>query len=624
MRLAKKGAALLLVLLMTLAAAMPVMAAEKVTLAFQVKVGSSAAVVNGEKETIEKPYTQNGITLVPLGLFQRAFGTTSRLEGEDVVRLAYGSHNAVFTIGSKTAKVNGKKVTLKAAPAMKRGTLMVPLRAVTDMLGAEVKVSSGTITVSLVSENGIPGKTPAENETGAELRVGSSFAQWSIDYPDGALVEPGSDEYTAYLGDSDGNYMLQIQVWAEDGVVPTSDMIEQLEREALQAGETIIHRETVSADLPYARLITRDEDGLYWENRRYYDNGRVYTLYMGDSTIEDYRSFTQDAPLLDSFRTSFQVGKTRTEDLSGVQNGYAQAVSYPYGASLELPADWAPTSASEFRYQSPDGAVLSLDVTSAQKGGTLDSWHTTLQNRTNEIFQPGIAQPIRKETTRAAGKTALLDRLTYNLGGGDYTWSWLVIEDQGYFYVLRYSAPPGTYNEETFRHIADSLEIDFEAVPGSFGTLGEISYLKDKSLNATYSTNDFQFSVPAYWTSQTDNYTQSSDIDYFIPGGSFKLTTLNAGLEAAAAQTIRGYDDLKLDDSTFAYESPQHITFAGVPAIRIAYQGTKDGNPYQGQTICFRHGNRTFVIRTELNRGTATPVQLAAIERTLQSFKFLK
>lgn len=627
MRLAKQGMALLFVLLLAIGTAVPALAAGQTTLTLQVRIGSTSALINGEKQTIEKPYMQNGMTMVPLGVFQRAFGTVSRLEGENTVRLSQGSHTVTFKIGSKTAWVNGKKTAVAAAPVMKNGTLMVPMRPVTDMLGAKVKFSSGTVTVTLMSDTGIPGQSSDnEAEASATARVGSSYANWSIDYPENTVAQPGEDEFSAMIGDLDGSYVLQIHVWEEDADVSAADMLGQLEQESLSAGETLVDRQTFpNAVVPYAQVIARDIDGIYWESRRYYDNGRVYSLYMGDSLIEDYHEFDQWADFLDSFRPSFTTQGMQTEDLSNVKDGYVAASSYDYGVTLKVPATWAPTGSGQLEYSSKDGSFLSLHAVSVDGSGaeSLAKWHEFAQARTDEVFLPEAAEPLTTESVKVLGKDALIEGMVYDLGGGNHYWNWLVLENEGYFYVLRYSAPEGAYNKQTFLKIVDSIEIDFDAVPSGFGKLGQISYLKDKKLDVTQSTPDFVFTVPAYWTTQASDSPQL-DMNYFIPGGSFRVSNVDTGLEASAAQAVRRYAELKLDDPTLTYEAPKRATIAGVPAIRITYTGTgTNGNLYQAEDIYFRHKDKTYWIHHQLDRGTATPEQLNGIERALQSFKFL-
>lgn len=111
-------------------------AAETDKLQLSLKVGSTSATVNGKKVTIERPYMENGTVMVPLGVFKKTFGSTVSLEGNDVVKVTYGSHTGLMTIGSISAWKDATKVKLTSAPRMVSGVLMVPLRFVASVLGA--------------------------------------------------------------------------------------------------------------------------------------------------------------------------------------------------------------------------------------------------------------------------------------------------------------------------------------------------------------------------------------------------------------------------------------------------------------------------------------------------------
>ncbi|MCZ4142044.1 hypothetical protein BZG17_30090, partial [Escherichia coli] len=55
-------------------------AAEMTTSELRIKTGSTGAYINGNKQTIIKPYQTNGVTMVPVGIFKKAFGSEIRLE----------------------------------------------------------------------------------------------------------------------------------------------------------------------------------------------------------------------------------------------------------------------------------------------------------------------------------------------------------------------------------------------------------------------------------------------------------------------------------------------------------------------------------------------------------------
>jgi hypothetical protein len=59
------------------------------------------------------------------------------------------SLSMIMTIGSRTATVNGKSVTLDVAPAIVAGRTFVALRVISETLGAEVSWNSTTRAVGI-------------------------------------------------------------------------------------------------------------------------------------------------------------------------------------------------------------------------------------------------------------------------------------------------------------------------------------------------------------------------------------------------------------------------------------------------------------------------------------------
>ena len=90
-------------------AVMPVWAAEYTTNELRIQAGSTSAYINGSKQAIAKPYKVNGVTMVPVGVFKKAFGSEIRLEKNDVVKVKEGPHTVTLTIGSSIAWVDGVK-----------------------------------------------------------------------------------------------------------------------------------------------------------------------------------------------------------------------------------------------------------------------------------------------------------------------------------------------------------------------------------------------------------------------------------------------------------------------------------------------------------------------------------
>ncbi|WP_410512548.1 stalk domain-containing protein [Paenibacillus sp. BR2-3] len=191
-------AMLALLLLMTFLPAQMVHAAEKSRLDLILKVGSTTASVNGKKITIVKPFVEKGAVMVPLGVFKKTFGSTVSLEQDDIVRVMYGTHTGTMRIGSATAWKDGVKVKLVSPPRMVAGVLMVPLRFVAGVIGAGISSgNNGDILVSLTApqdEKGSPEDRGGIDSDVGKTKIGNSYYQWSMNYPSGLMVGDNGGE----------------------------------------------------------------------------------------------------------------------------------------------------------------------------------------------------------------------------------------------------------------------------------------------------------------------------------------------------------------------------------------------------------------------------------------------
>ncbi len=117
--------------------------ADKLVISFT--VGSTKAYVYGLEwpEDISPPFiTKAGRTMVPFRFIGERLGAQVDWEPKDkqVVKVTYKLQNAYIElfIGKKEAKVNGQLVTLDQEPLIQQGRTMVPVRFVSEFLGAKV------------------------------------------------------------------------------------------------------------------------------------------------------------------------------------------------------------------------------------------------------------------------------------------------------------------------------------------------------------------------------------------------------------------------------------------------------------------------------------------------------
>ena len=96
------------------------------------------------------PRIKNDITLIPLRAFGEMAGfDVEYLESTKEIKLALNGKEILFKIGEKTARTDGKEITLEAAPEIINNRTLVPARAVSDMFGYNISWNGEKRVVSI-------------------------------------------------------------------------------------------------------------------------------------------------------------------------------------------------------------------------------------------------------------------------------------------------------------------------------------------------------------------------------------------------------------------------------------------------------------------------------------------
>lgn len=107
--------------------------------------------VKGQRPNFDvKPMVQNGRTMVPIRAISEAMGAKVNYDPkQQKVMINNGSIDMNLFINNKGAIVNGKKITLDEPARVVNGRTMVPLRFVSENMGANVKWDADTETVTV-------------------------------------------------------------------------------------------------------------------------------------------------------------------------------------------------------------------------------------------------------------------------------------------------------------------------------------------------------------------------------------------------------------------------------------------------------------------------------------------
>ncbi len=117
-------------------------------------IGEGYVTINGEQIEVTPAYTVADTTLVPLRVISEGLGATVDWDADtETVTVVYGDTTINLTIGSATADVNGTAVTLLAAPELTDDTAMVPIRFISETLGAAVGWEEEAMRVTITSKS---------------------------------------------------------------------------------------------------------------------------------------------------------------------------------------------------------------------------------------------------------------------------------------------------------------------------------------------------------------------------------------------------------------------------------------------------------------------------------------
>jgi len=180
--------------------------------------------VNGSPLSFSVPPTQvSGRTMVPLrGIFESLGAQVNWDAYSKTITATKGDTDVQLGIGNRRATVNGRAVYLDAPAMILRGSTMVPLRFVSEALGADVKWFEATQTVSIT--------------TGEEPTTGP--ATQSVIIPEGTVIPVRLDKALSSATNRKGDPITVTVRSASDGDAefPRGTKINGIVSEAQRAG----------------------------------------------------------------------------------------------------------------------------------------------------------------------------------------------------------------------------------------------------------------------------------------------------------------------------------------------------------------------------------------------------
>jgi hypothetical protein len=116
-----------------------------------ITIGQGTATTNGVAGALDAPpFITNGRTMVPLRFISESLGAQVEWNAlSRTVTVQGGGNTIVLTVGVSTAMVNGQARSLEAPPQIVGGRTFVPLRFINESLGARVDYNSATRSITI-------------------------------------------------------------------------------------------------------------------------------------------------------------------------------------------------------------------------------------------------------------------------------------------------------------------------------------------------------------------------------------------------------------------------------------------------------------------------------------------
>lgn len=629
---------LLLVMILAISSATAAFAATGTAAAttqvvIKLKLGSGQMTVDGVASAVQPPFQKSGVTFIPLSVLTKGIGAQLQLTDNKKMTLTHSaSLKVALTTGSKDAYVNGVQKTLPAAPVAVKGVMMVPLRAA-ELLGAKVAFTASTKEIVIKGPRAAAaggGKGGIDSDAG-KSKIGDSYFQWSMNYPTGlAQTYQSTDGSALEFGDVKKEYYLGIFVTAAFDKLSPIEVRDKILSYYYDTETTVSKSTVTDSGLTFESVLTKDKNGLYYEYRGYQANDYLYVVAFGKK-VSGPNELKQASGILNSFKTSFDASNTGIKDLTQVVEGYKTLKFEDYGLSLQLPKDWDKPEKTNYPYFEPkDGsAYLLVDVTSLEKGDTMDAWLGRRMERLKNTFDMPYYKQLERTQVTWNGVPAVMQKLSYTNDTKTWWDEYELFAIQGeyrYYAEFSFMQSRASDYETVFNRILKTSQIDYRKIASDFGEIVDDSDRLDRTAVSIKTSRKYGYSVslPQYWTAAASDF-ESDKVAYSFYGGSFIIHVLEGmGDTQELYQAVdSSYNQSASDHKNEHIKENSIVSFAGTQAKRILMEddGTGDSFPYKSTVYAFTSGSRGFVITVNIGIANMSDFNKKRIEELIASFK---
>ncbi len=480
------------------------------------RVGEDTLKINGTDVKVEKPFVENGTTLVPLRVITEAFGAEVVWDGDTKqITLNYKDVTILLKIDDINAYVNGQQQTLLLAPRIVNGNTMVPLRFITENFGAEVawNDTDNSVLVTLVNDDGEISDISSALQKSNKPKIGDSFYKWSMDMPPYMTTYYKSfDRMSITIESDDDDVSIDISI-SENKNKESLANLKVKESKSMQ-WYTMTGQETKKTASGVSYICTQGKSKSYLIDRKVYIKGdNIFTVETNlDSEIsKDDRQKYFD--ISNSF--DFLYDNDATEDLSNIKDGMRLFEEKDLNVEIRVPSDWDDYGGYNSKFNTisfrnsnyEQTGSLTLDVYSIEKK-SCSTWASEEYTYYKNLYNPKLVDFTEVKTGSFGNASGYYYTINLKQKSGEIFVKNMFFYYEGYAYNLSISVPND--KKSIVDTITKSLKVS-KIDPEEAGTFSMPDRGTDDVLT-TYEnkTDKYKISVPSSWTRYYDN---SSYID---------------------------------------------------------------------------------------------------------------
>lgn len=617
----------------------------------RLKAGSVKATLNGEEWTIAKPYMKQGVMMVPLSVFTKAFGADLNWGTGDVVTLGNDNTALRLRVGQKQAMANGKAITLPVAPEKVNGTVMAPLKPLAEAFGAAYTVTKDKSIVLRWERTGVLAESVIDVSAKA-ARIGNHVHRWSMVLPEGWSYQFLTPEESVVVMESPSGRaraMIDINPWQSRELAPFAEqfagkatskqLLEHMENGMFPEDTLMLSRTGTKDGQAYAQAVAANEGDMII-SRVFSISGNRYTVYVIDEAASSPKQLLQYEPLLNTFRPDSQPG-SGVKDISTEKDGFRSMALWGDGLIVDIPMTWE-RDVNKL-YAPADQGLIQVEHYSlrADTGTTLDSLVRQEEELFKKKFRPEHRQTVGvQDVTLKSGQQAKLLTAKHRYTEKEWRVSkTLIVLDEGVQFFVQYFGPDRADAIQLGERIIGSVRVDGKVKellddPEAWDHGSELWVPWTKTMERTSKAWGIQMDIPEWWF----GYRGSGAVEeletkgkegaiagYSLPSSFFMLCVNHvATVEEALAFWKKSLQSES--DPSIRFVKEEKKTWLGQSAMRVQFTGlTPDVNStYTTDMLLIAKDGYVYTLYYTMYDVSRTPEMVEQFEKVLDSFRFTK